>query len=585
MILVRFVKFLIRMVGDFFRFVREWFASRQPKPFLQASPAVFVMLGVGVLVWLGNRSTANELRAHYLEKADMALAEERLDEAALFYRKLSQMDSASSQALYGQAIVADQQGRRGAARRIMLRLANNRDHGLAHFWLAEDMLAAGKTLPADRVQEFIDHLKAAARDANQHKAQAMLGQILFAKKDYLASLPYFAMAARNDANIRLQFARNLAVLGQVADARTQAETAVKEFANKKRLTPDDLRTNLAHVDALIFLGRFGEVTIAIADQLKDLDAGQENVQLAMVLRRVYGLWERSLWSSESITQLPLGRALALERNRADAAEEMQSALKHFQQRLTASPRNVPTRMRLAELLLVNRQFADAEVQLGAGWQLTREPRLKIAMARAYTQWVQFLWADRANHLPELVAILERALRAAPNEKSILERMAILAAEAGTESSAARTALKELLASGKAPASVHLILGTAATGAGNTERALLHLEQAYRAEPHMPAVLNNLAWTLSHLDPPQIDRARQLIDAAVKIDTKHPEIRATRGEILVMQKEWKLALEDLEFALKTLPDRPDIHKGLAKVYEALGEPELAKIHQTKSEKTP
>ncbi|MDA1018529.1 MAG: tetratricopeptide repeat protein, partial [Planctomycetota bacterium] len=551
------------------------------KPFLQGSPAVFVVLGVGVLIWLGNRSTANELRTHYLKQADTALADDRMDEAALFYRKLLQMDSASSEALYGQARVADQQERREDARRIMQRLALDHDHGPAHFWLAEDMLQAGKTLPPDRVQQLVDHLKAASRDPGQHKAQTMLGQILFAKKEYVESLPYFAKAARFDAHARLQLARNLAVLGQTSGARAHAETTAVEFTKLIRQHPDDQRTRLALIDVLVFLGRYGDATIAIADGLKDLDTSQENMQLVMLLSRVYQLWARALWNSESIAKLPLEQALALERGRADAVAEMGTAIKHFNQQLAAQPRDVVTHIRLAELLLVNRQFAAAEARLAAGWQLTREPRLKQAMARAYSEWVQFLWADRAEHLPELIAILERALRAVPNEKVILERLAVLAAEVGTDSSAAQTALKELLASGKAPASVHLILGTAATGAGDLKKALLHLEQAYEAEPHMPAVLNNLAWTLSHLDPPQIDRARKLIDAALAINDQHPEIRATRGEILVMQQEWKLALRDLEFALKSLSDRPDIHAGLAKVYEALGEPELAKLHRRQS----
>ena len=48
---------------------------------------------------------------------------------------------------------------------------------------------------------------------------------------------------------------------------------------------------------------------------------------------------------------------------------------------------------------------------------------------------------------------------------------------------------------------------------------------------MPVLLNNLAWVLLSAEPPQLDKALSMADAAVKALPQHPEIRETRGVIL------------------------------------------------------
>ena len=60
--------------------------------------------------------------------------------------------------------------------------------------------------------------------------------------------------------------------------------------------------------------------------------------------------------------------------------------------------------------------------------------------------------------------------------------------------------KTLLASGKAPASVHFALGLDALQRGKAEEARLHLERANELAPRTPAIANNLAWVLATSEP-------------------------------------------------------------------------------------
>ena len=95
---------------------------------------------------------------------------------------------------------------------------------------------------------------------------------------------------------------------------------------------------------------------------------------------------------------------------------------------------------------------------------------------------------------------------------------------------------------------------------------------------MPVLLNNLAWVLLSAEPPQLDKALSMADAAVKALPQHPEIRETRGVILARLGRWTEALADLEIALAAFPDRAYIHDSLADAYQHLGDPDMAARHR-------
>ena len=114
--------------------------------------------------------------------------------------------------------------------------------------------------------------------------------------------------------------------------------------------------------------------------------------------------------------------------------------------------------------------------------------------------------------------------------------------------------------------------------GQDQQADYHLNQAFELNPRMPEVLNNLAWHLAYADEPQLDRALELADKAVALRPTQIEIRDTRGQILLKLGRHQEALKDLLLAVRQLPDRPEIHESLAKIYEHLGDADMAARHR-------
>ena len=87
----------------------------------------------------------------------------------------------------------------------------------------------------------------------------------------------------------------------------------------------------------------------------------------------------------------------------------------------------------------------------------------------------------------------------------------------------------------------------------------------------------MAWILAEKDPPDLDRAIQIIGSVASKFPNVPTFLDTKGQIHVKRGEWEAALKDLEAALPYMKDNLELHKSLAQVYEQLGKPELASEH--------
>jgi predicted Zn-dependent protease len=139
-------------------------------------------------------------------------------------------------------------------------------------------------------------------------------------------------------------------------------------------------------------------------------------------------------------------------------------------------------------------------------------------------------------------------------------------------------LQILLAEGKSPAILHLMLGIDQWQQGNKAGGLQHVEQAYLASPQAPLIANNLAWMLANGGSPDLPRALELIESVLKREPKQPRFRNTRGYILAKLGRWQEAVADLEASLADLPDKSLCHSTLAEAYDHLGLPSLASDHR-------
>ena len=106
-----------------------------------------------------------------------------------------------------------------------------------------------------------------------------------------------------------------------------------------------------------------------------------------------------------------------------------------------------------------------------------------------------------------------------------------------------------------------------------------MKKSYELNPNFSTVVNNLAWMLAHQENPDLDRALTLAESALKTAPSDYRILDTYGSILVLQKKYDQAITSLQKALPNSDKQvgKSIHEKLAICYQAIGQPELAKLH--------
>ncbi|HJN09212.1 MAG TPA: tetratricopeptide repeat protein [Pirellulaceae bacterium] len=280
--------------------------------------------------------------------------------------------------------------------------------------------------------------------------------------------------------------------------------------------------------------------------------------------------------------LTIGQVYLILDDAQRAHGELQRAARHFEQRVETDVNDVDAIVSWALACRLQEEVSEAQAILLQGLEhQPNDPRLRRFLASNYVDESDQLMQSPLQHFAQRLQLLEKALQYAPNYPPALSRLATFFALKGDLGEQARMKLKETLAAGKATATVHLILGTQSVAKGDMKAAALHFEQAHELNPKMPVLLNNFAWLLASQDEPELDRALELVNRALKIQPAEPRIRETRGQIYAKQGHWRKALSDLEFALPTMVGNRELHQTLATVYHNLGDAELAVEHERRA----
>jgi tetratricopeptide (TPR) repeat protein len=317
-----------------------------------------------------------------------------------------------------------------------------------------------------------------------------------------------------------------------------------------------------------------------AIQAKDLESALEH--LAFAVRRFPRLG------------LPYAQLLRVAGNKDESTRQTEALAVFFEQEvfsddtinLLKGESTVTTQDRVAytACLTMLKRYDQAITIVRAGENVPEDPMLRAAMANTYLAWSDTFDSDSVVSLTEKMIRLGAALKLAPNSRDVLFRVAQISTLTGRPAEDANQRLRKILAAGKAPAIVHFILGTSAAEANDKQKALFHLEQACRINPNVPVTLNNLAWVMAHetdveTDRSKLERAKRLIDKALKFKPTHPQFRETNAQILIRLEEWKDAITEFEFALQYLKGaRPRIHKALALAYGKVGDAAMSRLHQ-------
>jgi tetratricopeptide (TPR) repeat protein len=291
------------------------------------------------------------------------------------------------------------------------------------------------------------------------------------------------------------------------------------------------------------------------------------------LDRAIAQLERSAAESP-VMLVTLAQMYKLQQRTQQALSAARKGRDFFREKVTRNPEAAAPRIQwaLAEQVLGN--YAEAVRILEEGLQYSDQ---KQALVAAYLRWYDALLENESGNLAKRLALLDRALVHGPEDPRLLGLLAKLATRDWDRPEEAYSALRSILAFGGAPITIHLILGSQALKRGEFENGLMHLELAGGRNAHIPRVLNNLARRLAHEEDGDLEHALQLVRAANELSDE-PEIYEAAGTILARMGRYREAVAALETALRTLPERRDLHAQLAEWYDQLGDRTLAQEHR-------
>jgi tetratricopeptide (TPR) repeat protein len=276
-------------------------------------------------------------------------------------------------------------------------------------------------------------------------------------------------------------------------------------------------------------------------------------------------------------RLTLARFYSSRNRKEEARNQAASAVDAFKRLAERDPDNAPAHLHWAEALVLLDQFPQALAVLEGSTESTKQS-YRQARAQVYALWVKALDNGHSNNPEQAFALIQRGLQEDQQNAALLEWMVNLTQQNGKEGEKARRTLELLLAEGKSPTILHLLLGLDLWQKGNKAGGLQHIEQAYLASPQAPLIANNLAWMLANGDPPDLPRALELIESVLVREPNQLRFRNTRGHILAKLGKWQPAVTDLEASLPALPDKSQCHTTLAEAYDHLGLPSLASDHR-------
>lgn len=427
--------------------------------------------------------------------------------------------------------------------------------------------------------------------ASQQTSTAQLiaayhGEVLeaFEEKDYeTADLYLQKMAYLDDSNPRVLYA--LAVAAERRDDLPRARDLMRRLAPENRHGDPEAHFWLA-CDLAREPDRLAPEQLAsLRHHLEETIRQQPDHQDALLMLAAYHSAQGNL--VEAISQLrkaarrqpqhllTIAQLYAATGEVRQARSQAETAAIRFERLTKSEPDNLQHRLGWAESQRFLEDFPAAIRILRDSGRPDEQP-LGDSLLGVYLSWYDHVTRTDRGNLARRLELLQQALALQPGHHEALNRLARFAVLEDSE--AASEDLKALLAKGTAPATVHFILGTAAATKGQHAEAARHLELAFAASPQMPQVANNLAWVLAHHEPPDLQRAEQLIEAAAKIAPQHPEILATRGVIRTKLNNQTGAIADLEVALRAFPRRVHLHDLLAGLYEDIGDRQLADEHR-------
>jgi tetratricopeptide (TPR) repeat protein len=264
-------------------------------------------------------------------------------------------------------------------------------------------------------------------------------------------------------------------------------------------------------------------------------------------RRLRGLLSASPSNQEAITALA-NAEIRLGKNE-DASRRLEEALERF-------PSNLQASVALVRLKLATNDTAGAEIILKrVVASSTQSPEAALALGEFY------LFAQQ---LDKAEIELQRALTINPRYGPALINLGELQVAGKRMEEAEQTYQRLAALPDKTYRPLHAIF---LYQAGKKEAGLMEMEEFVKAEPANRVTRSQLV--TMYLETNQIARAQNLLDDALKRNSKDADALVERGELLLKLGRPVDAERDLTRFLSATPDSAEAHFALSEVRKAQG----------------
>ncbi|MDA7918577.1 hypothetical protein N9B20_02830 [Mariniblastus sp.] len=237
------------------------------------------------------------------------------------------------------------------------------------------------------------------------------------------------------------------------------------------------------------------------------------------------------------------------------------------------------RIAFANVLALLEKYDEAEGLLQQGIRVKPDELIKRSLSDFYA--MRYDLARRTQLDPQTqMDFLTKAIEVDPNYSAVYSRMIQLFAEAREspeQGKKIRNLFEQIVTGNNPTALAHFALSNILWIEVERDLAEFHLEQAYLINNNFVVIINNLAWILAHSETPDLERALELAETAVRRAPENPRFRDTLGTVLLKSDEHKKAISELQLALKGVPNKNEVHQKLAICYKSLGMNDLALLH--------
>jgi len=182
-----------------------------------------------------------------------------------------------------------------------------------------------------------------------------------------------------------------------------------------------------------------------------------------------------------------------------------------------------------------------------------------------------------------ISLLEKVVDTDPSNPNISYEIANLLPRKIKPTKKLLEALKQQVESGITNAPAYSLLADGYFAFGNMKEAIRNWEFVLIQEPNHIPTMNNLALVLAKLSDTHVDRSLSLLNKALALSPANAELLDSLGDVYLIAKKPKEAINKYELAIRNDPSRLGTQKKLLGVYQLQGMHEMAKTLSTEIEK--